>query len=170
MPSINRPTWRGVSTTGIDHIAEELSRLERSTILMRQNLDNANANRINNSSETLRIDDCDAIAGVTEAVSIENEDLSSVLQSLETSSEELKLKIRSALKSNAEIKLEMKTYLEQSEAWNLTFEQESKKIDAEIEAVTSLTSLEKESVSEGKLTTIIASKARSWYNVLGIKS
>ncbi len=151
MPSFNRnrPLFQGVTTSThhsqINRLTHQVLHLEQSTIAMRENLAN------NNNSQ------CDG----SYIISDENEtDL--VLQSFEKSRADLKQNIEAVLKSNAELKSDMKACLEDSTAWSVAFEEDSKRIDIELEIV--LASGDHGKDAELKITKAV----KNWWGIIGM--
>ncbi|OXA58051.1 uncharacterized protein LOC110845387 [Folsomia candida] len=172
MPSINPPTWRGVSTnreqSTIHHLAQELRRLEQSTLVIRENLDNQRNNtnyHITNNPETI----VDVSVQSGNENTFDNGIISSDLQSLEERGVELQQRIRNVLKSNAEIKHEMRQYFCESESWNLQFIEESKMLDMELMELNKVITPEiiVEPIPEQSKLSIVTNKTKYWCNVLG---
>jgi hypothetical protein len=150
MPSMHRPSWRGVSSfpseqDTVSYITERLERLERSTSLIRENLDNlisTSAIVTNASSVPMEIqpleNDNEIITPYLHPEAHELPDLKKLdkdVQLILERNESLKQQVSAVLESNAQFKLEMKEYLEQDSKWKMTFLEESKRLEDQLHLV-----------------------------------
>jgi hypothetical protein len=150
MPSMHRPSWRGVSSfpseqDTVSYITERLERLERSTSLIRENLDNlisTSAIVTNASSVPMEIqpleNDNEIITTYLHPEAHELPDLKKLdkdVQLILERNETLKQQVSAVLESNAQFKLEMKEYLEQDSKWKMTFLEESKRLEDQLHLV-----------------------------------
>jgi len=172
MPSQNRPSWKGVSTstedTTINYITEGLRNLQESTRLIRDNVSNLIQTAAYDSTTSPSGIQIEAITNDSETISSNLPDADTITQNVQEVLErnsQMKQQVEEILVSNISLKAQVEKFLEESKQWRDGFIEETKQLDSRMEEIITVDTAQRSQkiVSEGTL----ARKSKGWMESAG---